>query len=717
MNLSRKTVLVIISTFIALVFVVAAVSDIILLQSFSGLERKILAQNIVKIVNEINETYPEISASARDYELLIEQRGLSFITSLDSASFVNHRIDVLLCLNRDGQLQAGRAADFHRRLIAEFTPAERDDYQRMAQQGFAAPNGQAHGLAFAGGVPVQFTTRRLDDETLLLAARRFDQHEIERLKDLTHARLEIRRAADRDLPDDFSRALAGFDTTGFFSEVLPDQQIAGYTALKGSDGSPALLVRLSEPRLIYEQGKTSIYYIFFVLLVSGLVLCSVTLMFIKGAVLERIASLGGRVRQISDNRDISARLPVEGEDELEDLATSINTMLESLAKAETAMRESEERYRLLFERAPDSIIIIGLEGEQAGQIVAANAAAAEQHGYTIEELCSRTIFEVNTPETNQIAGDIIQRISAGEWVTFEAWHFRKDGSRFPIEVHAGPLTIGGKRYLIGFDRDITIRKVTEETDRMYLDQIHQLNSELARQASELEAANSELETFNYSVSHDMRGPLTRISGYCQLIIDEQMAADPALRTYMSRIYESSCWLNEMIDAMLQLSRLTRAEFVPVQVDLSALVEECFRDLQIMEPDHHAQLVCRDTATVVGDRNLLKILIANLVGNAWKYSSKVPDPQIEFGILTDKPVPVHYIRDNGAGFDMKDAGALFTAFTRLHDPGQFSGTGIGLATAKRVVLRHGGKIWVESTLGGGATFYFTLQPDCESFQAA
>jgi len=509
-------------------------------------------------------------------------------------------------------------------------------------------------------------------------------------------------------PEDFSRAQRSL-TGGadFYSEVLDDAHIAGYTLCRDIFDKPILLLKVTDKRLVYEQGKVSIAYVVLSLVISGAVFCGVMLLFIRKTVLKRLASLSTTVRNISRDRDISARLVVHGEDELGALAVSVNTMLESLESAEQSLKESEERYRALFERAPDSIIIIGAEGEEAGRIVAANAAAAAQHGYSVAELCSMNIRDINTPEANLAAGGIMERVANGEWVTSELWHFKKDGTRFPLEVHAGPLTIKGRRYVLGFDRDITVRKLVEESDRMYLEQIRQLNAELARQAADLVTANRELETFNYSVSHDMRGPLTRISGYCQLMLEDDSGVSAQTRTYLSRIYESSCWLDEMIGSMLSLAQLARADFHPEKVNLSSLCHDQLISLSQNDPGRDVEVMVAQDVIVLGDESLLKILMSNLISNAWKYSARTGQARIEFYVIQDGEEPVYVVRDNGSGFDMKDADKLFRAFIRLHDPAQFSGCGIGLATVQRIIARHGGRIWAEGEVGRGATFFFTL----------
>ena len=712
MTLSRKIILVIVSTFIALVFIVAVTSDVILLNSFANLEIKVLKDNVSKVVNEIEESFPELDASVKDYADQFQQGGIKQIAALEVNSFATHRIDFIACYSRTGELIANKAADFHGHRYVELTRDQLSALQRAAlyiieQSG----NRQWHGFIAMGDSVIQIAMRPFGADRVIVVGKNIDTEEIHRVSDLTKFAIDVRLVGADKLSKDFLQARTSLSSGALFhSAVIDNGYIAGYSLFNDIYGKPVLMLRVMEQRLIYKQGKVSITYILLALVVCGGVFCGVMLLFIRGAVLERLATLSSTMGDISSHGDISERLEIKGEDELEDLAGSINSMLASLESAELALKESEERYRALFERAPDAIIIIGIEGDEAGRIVSANRAAAAQHGYSVEELCSLTIHDLNTPEANLRAGEIKQKVANGEWVNCELWHFKKDGSKFPIEVHAGPLKIGGRNYILGFDRDITSRKLAEESDRMYLDQIRQLNIELGSKAAELAVANTELESFNYSVSHDMRGPLTRISGYCQLMLEEDSGIDPQTRTYLSRIYESSNWLDEMIDAMLKLSRLARADFIPMEVDLSAIVEGVVRDLAQAEPQRTIDLMLAPDVKVIGDAQLLKILVSNLINNSWKYSARSECTSIEFGVMAGGPLPVYYVRDKGAGFDMKDADKLFRVFTRLHDSTQFSGSGIGLATVQRVIARHGGRVWAEGEVGHGATFFFTLVPE-------
>lgn len=719
MTLSQRTVLIIVSTFIALLFILAATSDVILLRSFSALERSVMAGHVRKVKNEINETYDELASASRDTDDLIIKRGASHLSDLQIQFFINHRIDIVASFSSTGSVLTSQSVDFHKRKLVGLSRDDLAQLTKILPLTTSATNGNVNGLIMLGNKPLQLVLRPVSANIMLLTGRYLDAEEIKRISTLTEFSLELAPATqDAELPD-IARALADFERgIADPSQVIGQGVIAGYALFKDLFGQQILVARVVEQRLLYEQGKAAIAYVVLSLFLAGGVFCCVMLFFIKGAILKRMESLRATVKDISSHRDISSRLTVSAEnDELTDLAESINTMLDSLESAENAMRDSEERYRVLFERAPDSIFIIGLDGDEKGKIISANRTAAEQHGYAIEELCRMSIFDISVDENKNNVVALLDRMASGEWVTKDVWHHRKDTSQFPTEVHAGMVKIQDRSYILAFDRDITSRKLAEESDRMYLERIRRLNYELNRQASDLAAANYELEAFNYSVSHDMRGPLTRISGYCQILLDDDVALDPQIKTYINRIYEAGAWLNDMIDAMLHMSQLTRVEFVPEPVDLSGLVKVAIDEMRSAEPDRIVKTTIMPDVVVAGNPGLLKILIANLLGNAWKYSSRTMEACIEFGVFRDEPGPVYFVRDNGAGFDMKSADKLFRVFTRLHDHSQFSGTGIGLATVKRIVARHGGRIWAEAEIGRGATFYFTLQPDPADFSVS
>jgi len=231
---------------------------------------------------------------------------------------------------------------------------------------------------------------------------------------------------------------------------------------------------------------------------------------------------------------------------------------------------------------------------------------------------------------------------------------------------------------------------------------------------ELEATNRELEAFSYSVSHDLRAPLRSIDGFSQILLEDYAdELDEDGKDYLSRVRTASQRMGRLIDDLLGLSRVTRGTINRERVDLSALAEEVAEGLREARPERTVEFSAQQGLKVWGDPRLLRVALENLIGNAWKFTAKEPEARIEFGVdeklSVRGRVPVYYVRDNGAGFEMAYADKLFGAFQRLHAADEFEGTGIGLATVQRIVHRHGGRIWAESEVGRGATFYFTLRP--------
>ena len=233
-------------------------------------------------------------------------------------------------------------------------------------------------------------------------------------------------------------------------------------------------------------------------------------------------------------------------------------------------------------------------------------------------------------------------------------------------------------------------------------------AEQAELVRDLEHKNRELESFSYAVSHDLRAPLRRIDSYSKAILDSQAdRLDETGRKFLERVRQSSREMSQLIDDVLYLARVTRAELREQEVDLSALVTLLLDRMRESEPDRQVEGKVRPGVIVVGDGQLLRIAVENLLDNAWKFTSRRPDARIEFGMSQIGGESSYFIRDNGAGFDMTYVDRLFGPFQRLHLTSEFPGSGIGLATVQRIIHRHGGRVWAEGMVGQGATFHFTL----------
>ena len=278
----------------------------------------------------------------------------------------------------------------------------------------------------------------------------------------------------------------------------------------------------------------------------------------------------------------------------------------------------------------------------------------------------------------------------------------RTGRKIWVEVNETPVIENGKTVaVVGSLTDLTERKRADE-------EIERLNTDLAERAAKLEDANRELEAFSYSVSHDLRVPLSVISGYVQLI--QQVCGDTMMekcREYLPEISKGVSRMTGLIDALLNFSRVSRSELRYEAVDLSAVAKEIIAELVLTAPERRLAIRIAEGIEVSGDAGLLRVALGNILGNAWKYTSQQEEAVIEFGVTTVGEATVYYVRDNGPGFDMADAEKLFVPFQRLAVKAEFAGHGIGLATVERIISRHGGRVWAEGGLGRGATFYFTL----------
>jgi signal transduction histidine kinase len=261
--------------------------------------------------------------------------------------------------------------------------------------------------------------------------------------------------------------------------------------------------------------------------------------------------------------------------------------------------------------------------------------------------------------------------------------------------------------VVGVGIDITAQKLAEL-------EILRLNSELERRVAErtaqLQATNKELEAFCYSVSHDLRAPLRSIRGFNEVLMERYASKlDTRGQEFLRRACESSHYMDDLIDDLLKLSRVGRSELLRRRVDLTALAGGIIQELRRTEPGRDVEFQVADGLLACGDDRLLRIVLDNLLRNAWKFTSKRSKAVIELG-LEPGPEPAFFVRDNGAGFDPAFAGRLFGVFQRLHSSSEFSGTGVGLATVQRIINRHGGRVWAEGAVEKGATFHFSLPAD-------
>lgn len=261
-----------------------------------------------------------------------------------------------------------------------------------------------------------------------------------------------------------------------------------------------------------------------------------------------------------------------------------------------------------------------------------------------------------------------------------------------------------------------MQKAVQESEDRYRKLSARLEQMVQERTAELETSTRELEVFCYSVAHDLHAPLRAINGFSRVLLEDyRERLDDDGRQYLSKIDTAAGRMGQLIDALLDLSRVATRDLRREPVALSDLAREIAQELQGLDKECAVDVAITSGITVEGDPRLLRVMMENLLGNSWKFSRSVPDAHIEFGMFIQGGERVYYIRDNGVGFDMAHAEKLFGLFQRLHSGDDVMGTGIGLATVQRIVHHHKGRIWAESEIGKGATFYFTLSPQADAYQ--
>jgi signal transduction histidine kinase len=406
--------------------------------------------------------------------------------------------------------------------------------------------------------------------------------------------------------------------------------------------------------------------------------------------------------------------------ELEQLRSQVATLEQLLEVHEQTSHKQTLRLENIVNSISDGFLVL----DRGWRITYFNNVAAETFlrlARNTADLIGRQIWS----EFPELTGTEIHRryrhaMEANEAQTFETYYSSIDSW---FEIHAYPSPEGLSVYF----QDITQRKrAQQERDRLLeaersarqeleirSQEVQELNAHLERRVqqrtAELETAIKELEAFSYSVSHDLRAPLRTIEGFSQALLEFYLPSlDAAAQGYLKRIAAASEKMAQLIDSLLQLSRVTRADLSMESIDLTRLAGEIITELREASPGRKVDVSIEPGLKTMGDKKLLHILLVNLFSNAWKFTSKKDDAKIEFGSQREGDKLIYFLRDNGAGFDMAFASKLFRAFQRLHQAKEFDGTGIGLATAHRVVRRHNGSIWAAAEEKQGATFYFTLQ---------
>lgn len=387
----------------------------------------------------------------------------------------------------------------------------------------------------------------------------------------------------------------------------------------------------------------------------------------------------------------------------ERLIRKLEEKMEQLEETNRALADSQMFLHTMIQSEPECVKLMGADG----RLLTMNPAGlAMIQAESLADVRGKPLHTLVRPLHRAAFKALTEAVFRGEAGVLEFEIDGLKGAHRWLETHAVPLRgPDGDVTLLGLTRDITERKRAEQEVK---ELTRDLEARVADRTAELIDANRELESFSYSVSHDLRAPLRVIDGFSKILLDdERERLDETAREHLRRIRAAAERMGHLIDDLLDLSRVSRTSMRREPVDLSALAQSVAAVLRATDPEREVEWVMAPGVTARGDSRLLRIALENLFGNAWKFTKRTERPRIEFGLSRDGDEAIYWVRDNGAGFDMGYADRLFGTFQRLHTSDEFPGTGVGLAIVRRIIQRHGGRIWAEGAVGRGAVLSFTL----------
>ena len=521
------------------------------------------------------------------------------------------------------------------------------------------------------------------------------------------------------LYDEEGRLFASYPAGAVVDSLLGARQIAGYQfagqRLEGYQPVYHDQVKLGTLFLgysidaLYDRARV---YALLTLVVIGLSTIFGTLLYnrMQRSISRPILALAETARAISMRQDFSVRAVRESDDEVGLFTDAFNQMLNRIQGQNNALTESSERLRAILNADLSGVIVMDADG----RIIDWNKRAEKIFGWRKDEVAGGDMATLVIPERYREAHwrGFKRFLQTGEGpvvgTLLELSALRKDGSEFPVELSVNVLKTNDVLTFCGFVTDLTERKKAEEEIRAFNTRLEQM---VIDRTAELEAANKELESFSYSISHDLRTPLRSIHGYVNILYEEYgpRLDDEAIRL-INIVQENSRRMGRLIDDLLAFSRLGRRELSRSRISTQDMVESIIDEYRREEKGSGITFIVQRLPPLDADPATIRQVWENLIANAVKYSGNREKPVIEVGAVEEAGQTVYYVKDNGAGFSMDYYDKLFGVFQRLHSDSEFEGTGVGLAIVHRIISKHNGRIWAKSAPDEGATFFFSLESD-------
>ncbi len=718
------------ATLMGLLGVIYLSSSTLLLAGFAKFEQQDTARNVKRAVDVLSDEIAKLSFTANDWAAwddtyaFIEDENPDYIqTNLNDATIARLRLDMMLYIHRSGRIVFGQKFNPE---TGERVPVDKNTEAIASLRHYLTPDSLLVNhpettsliegiLQLPEGPMVVVSRPILTGEAegpirgTLIMGRYLSVEEIKRLGELTQLSITIQEWDSTELPPDFAAIRQGIkkdshlkpalllpDQTGIFVEPWDSQTIAGYTLVKDVYKKPAFLLRVELPREIYQQGQRTANFILWVVLVIGVAFLVLTLLLLEKVVLSRLSQLSQDVNHIGSDRDLAVRLPVQGVDELSQLATRINEMLDALDHSQQVRHESEQRYRAVIEQTSESIFLIEPTTQR---IIESNTAFQKLLGYNSEEILSLTLGDFIDHESESIAYNIQRTLSSQSYHLGERRYRRKDGSIVEVEVSANKIYYGQRTAISAVVRDITQRK--------------QVERELYQAKVTAELANKSKSQFLANMSHELRTPLNAIIGYSEILQEEAEELEPEeLNVDLKKIESAGRHLLGLINDILDLSKIEagKMELYLEAFQVPDTLQEIIFTVQplVQKNGNQLQVDCEpEIGEMYADITKVRQILFNLLGNASKFTNQ---GTIFLRVFQKEGEKIIFeVRDTGIGMTQEQLDKLFQPFTQADTSTtrKYGGTGLGLAIAKQFCQMMGGDISVDSELGKGSIFTIHL----------
>jgi PAS domain S-box-containing protein len=747
---------------ISLIFIGALdlFSSKILLSGFTELEKQAICRNVARGRDAIQEDIANLTTTCSDYAqwddtyAYIEDKDPAFISSnMVDTTFVQQKLNLIVLVDKNGEIVFQKAMDW--RNIREISVP--NEISRLISSGnslvmFRNVNDEFAGLvSLPEGVmllachPILTSQAKGPIRGAVIFGRYLDEQEIQRLGKVAHLAMSIVSLDEKNLPEEF-QSVRERSASGQGIEIRPldEKNIAGYVVLDDIFGSSRLVLKVESPRSVYAQGIASHRYLFWSLIIIAAAFAVTSMLVLEWGVFRRLGRLSDYICSIGDKADFSARVSMEGNDELKKVALAVNETLDALEWTQYERLESRERYLAVIRQVSEAIYLFDHEQK----LIEANPAFEKLFGYGAEDMPNLKIsdFIVYPPEKIQENIEHIQQTKT--ILTGERQYRRKDGSIVDVEMSANVISLPDKDIFCIVVRDITERKQAQEALRRAKDELelrvqertaelaqtneilrmeileHQkLESELRRARDAAESAAKTKSQFLANMSHEIRTPMNGIIGMTDLVLETQLSSQQ--QEYLDVVKNSAESLMTVLNDILEFSRIETGELVlkNTSFNLSQCIDGIVRVMAFKAQSKDIELSCNIQGEVpdllVGDPDYIRQIIINIVGNAIKFTEtgyvrigveKVGDDSRNARLL-------FAVEDSGVGIAEDKQKQIFDIFSQADDSmtRKFGGTGMGLTLSAKLVEMMGGKIWVESPVknktrdigGVGSIFYFTL----------